>query len=67
MNVPSVGTVSKTILMNVCPNCGGGFESRPSRPKNQLKKYPQRKDKILKPVIENIYLQKNKDVDPRKR
>ena len=26
------------ILENVCPNCGGGFEKRPSRPKNLLSK-----------------------------
>ncbi len=24
------------ILHNVCPNCGGGFEKRPIRPKNAL-------------------------------
>ena len=25
------------ILLNVCPNCGGGFEPRPVRPANDLK------------------------------
>ena len=25
------------VLDNVCPNCGGGFTSRPIRPKNNLK------------------------------
>ena len=28
------------ILLNVCPNCGGGFEKRPKRPKHLLEKYP---------------------------
>ena len=28
------------ILLNVCPNCGGGFEKRPARPKALLGKYP---------------------------
>lgn len=23
------------VLANVCPNCGGGFETRPVRPKNE--------------------------------
>ncbi len=28
------------LLDNVCPNCGGGFERRPVRPKEKLVKYP---------------------------
>ena len=55
------------VLMNVCPNCGGGFEKRPTRPAAELEKNPARKDKVLKPVENNIYLDKNKDIDPRKR
>ncbi len=55
------------VLFNVCPNCGGGFERRPSRPKNQLEKYPPRVDKVFKPVLINKYLATNKDIDPRKR
>ena len=27
----------ETKLQNVCPNCGGGFEKRPVRPKNALR------------------------------
>lgn len=27
-------------LQQICPNCGGGFEKRPIRPVNLLKKYP---------------------------
>ena len=55
------------VLKNVCPNCGGGFEKRPSRPKNYLEKYPPRADKVFKPVIEHKYLEQNLKVDPRKR
>jgi len=55
------------VLFNVCPNCGGGFEKRPSRPAAQLAKHPARHDKVLKPVHSNPYLEANKDIDPRKR
>ena len=54
-------------LMNVCPNCGGGFEKRPSRPKDDLTSNPPRKDTIFKPVKTNKYLEQNKDIDPRER
>lgn len=27
----------ETVLHNVCPNCGGGFEARPIRPNTNLK------------------------------
>jgi len=57
----------ENILKNVCPNCGGGFEKRPTRPKELLEKYPARATKILKPVVKNAYLDKNQYVDPRKR
>jgi len=29
-----------SVLMGVCPNCGGGFVNRPIRPVGQLKKHP---------------------------
>lgn len=38
------------ILENVCPNCGGGFEKRPIRPKEQLANHPAKKEKLHKPV-----------------
>lgn len=56
-----------TILINVCPNCGGGFEKRPTRPSKQLYKYPPRQDKVLKPVLQNEYLEVNKNIAPRDR
>ena len=40
----------KTILQNVCPNCGGGFEKRPMRPEALLKKYPVSTKVVYKPV-----------------
>lgn len=58
------------ILHNVCPNCGGGFEKRPIRPKEYLRKYPPSEKVILKPVDIDVFqklLQKNRDIDPAKR
>ena len=55
------------VLENVCPNCGGGFEKRPSRPHSQLNKYPMRMDKVFKPIEVNKFLELNKNLDPRKR
>ncbi len=40
----------ETILQEVCPNCGGGFEKRPIRPKHLIEKYPVSKKVIHKPV-----------------
>jgi len=60
----------ENILMNVCPNCGGGFEKRPTRPKALLLKHPPRKDKVINPVnIEKFekVLNRNKNINPRKR
>ncbi len=57
----------ETILHNVCPNCGGGFEKRPSRPKAFLQKYPPSNKKIHKPVENNRYLEAMKEVPPRER
>ena len=38
------------IMKNVCPNCGGGFEKRPIRPKNHLVNNPAQKEKVYKPI-----------------
>jgi uncharacterized protein len=57
----------KHVLENVCPNCGGGFEKRPTRPHSQLGKYPMRTDKVFKPIEVNKFLELNKNLDPRKR
>ncbi|NNK22473.1 MAG: DUF1272 domain-containing protein [Winogradskyella sp.] len=42
------GCVEK--LKKVCPNCSGGFEKRPIRPENLLKKYPVFTETVHKPV-----------------
>ncbi|HTJ53705.1 MAG TPA: DUF1272 domain-containing protein [Cyclobacteriaceae bacterium] len=39
-----------SILHNVCPNCGGGLEKRPTRPKEKLIKYPAKTEQYLSPV-----------------
>lgn len=57
----------ENILENVCPNCGGGFEKRPTRPNSQLSKYPISNDKVFKPIEFNKFLETNKNIDPRKR
>ncbi len=38
------------ILNNVCPNCGGGFEKRPVRPKGQLGRNPAQETRLHKPI-----------------
>lgn len=40
----------ENVLMHVCPNCGGGFEKRPIRPKELLNKYPVSTKIIYKPI-----------------
>lgn len=58
------------ILHNVCPNCGGGFEKRPIRPKEKLLKYPSKAEKYFKPIDVNTFfplLTKNKGIEPSER
>ena len=58
------------VMNNVCPNCGGGFESRPTRPNNKLEKYPPSRKVVCKPIDMETYKalhDKNKNIDPRKR
>jgi hypothetical protein len=60
----------ENILFNVCPNCGGGFEKRPTRPTHLLLKYPVNTTPYLKPVDKeklNELLEKYKNIDPGKR
>lgn len=57
----------ENILENVCPNCGGGFEKRPTRPHALLGKYPVSGDNVLKPIEFNKFLKTNKNINPRKR
>lgn len=64
-----------TVLHNVCPNCGGGLEKRPTRPNNCLTpncvtNYPVSTVKKHRPVqwekykiIQDTFI----SIDPRKR
>ncbi len=58
------------ILQNVCPNCSGGFQKRPVRPKKYLEKYPPSEKIIYKPVNTNTFklmLKKFKNIKPSNR
>ncbi|GMN09248.1 DUF1272 domain-containing protein [Croceitalea sp. MTPC9] len=59
-----------TILENVCPNCGGGFEKRPVRPKKELEKNPPKGNRVYKPVdldaFQNLK-EANKNIPPKDR
>jgi len=58
------------LLHNICPNCGGGFEKRPIRPKEKLIKNPAKLEEYIKPVdfvrFQDL-LAKNKGIPPSKR
>lgn len=59
-----------TVLQNVCPNCGGGLEKRPVRPKNKLLKYPAKTEPYIKPVDPAAFgslLQQNKNIPAHER
>jgi len=64
------------ILNNVCPNCGGGFCSRPVRPSNNwknnncLKNDPASEKIVLKPVSKeqhDTFSSHIKNIAPEKR
>ncbi len=58
------------VLHNVCPNCGGGFERRPTRPAAGLGRHPASTKVKYKPVDMSQFitlLEKNKGVDPKQR
>ena len=47
-----------SLLIEVCPNCGGGFEKRPIRPSHLLQKYPISIKIVHKPVDLKAHLLK---------
>lgn len=58
------------VLHNVCPNCGGGFEKRPARPKDGLAKHPSSDKQVFKPVDMEAFrplMEKNKNINPDQR
>lgn len=60
----------RDVLQNVCPNCGGGLEKRPSRPVKMLEKNPSSIKEVLKPVDMEKFkaiLERYKDIAPEKR
>ena len=63
-------TCVEEILQNVCPNCGGGFEKRPIRPKKYLEKYPPSSKRVYKPVDMESFktvLEQTKNIKPADR
>ena len=58
------------ILHNVCPNCGGGFETRPIRPKQELEINRASLVKVFKPINQKVFkkvLQEFKGITPENR
>jgi len=39
---------AESVLLGVCPNCGGNFSARPIRPAAMLAKYPASTKRVLK-------------------
>ena len=63
-------TCVETVLMNVCPNCTGGFVPRPIRPRTKLKRNPPSYRIVYNPVDlkrQKELILKYKDVDPAER
>ena len=63
-------TCVNDILKNVCPNCGGGFEKRPTRPTALLLKNPASTKPHHQPINKEAFqlkLDKYKDIAPEKR
>lgn len=60
----------ENILHNVCPNCGGGFQQRPVRPKGELMQNPSSTKKVHKPISQEnlkVLFEKYKDILPKDR
>jgi uncharacterized protein len=59
-----------TILFNVCPNCGGGLEKRPTRPKKKLGKDPASKKEYIHKIDTEkfkLLLDEYQNIDSHKR
>ncbi len=60
----------ETLLMNVCPNCGGGLSPRPIRPKAKLVKNPASTrvvDRSVDAQVHAAFATAIKDVPPELR
>ena len=54
-----------SVLQEICPNCDGGFTSRPVRPSHLLEKYPTSTKIVHKPADVEVHLkriQNNKNI-----
>jgi len=69
-------TCVETVIGNVCPNCGGGFTSRPIRPKrnwrngNYLGAFPPRtvvKHKPVDPAVHTAFSAEIRRLSPEQR
>jgi uncharacterized protein len=47
-----------TNLHHVCPNCGGNFTERPTRPEKLLEKYPVSEKIVHKPIDKDVHLKR---------
>jgi hypothetical protein len=64
------GDCVETVLHNVCPNCGGGLERRPVRPKEKLAEYPAKTERFVRAMDDERFqelLAKNRDIAPSER
>jgi uncharacterized protein len=60
----------KDILFNVCPNCGGGLEKRPTRPSQLLPNRPVGTKELYQPIDKGkfkVLLAQYKNIEPTKR
>jgi hypothetical protein len=58
------------LFQNVCPNCGGGFERRPVRPKESLARFSSGTKETHKPADMKSHAklsQKYKNIPPEQR
>ncbi len=58
------------LFKNVCPSCGGNFEKRPIRPKEEIKINPASNLMIHKPKNKASYeamIKKFQQIEPKKR
>jgi len=63
-------TCVEEVLLNVCPNCGGGFEKRPILRSKYLDRLPTDTKRVHKPVDMEEYLPQQeelKDIPPSER
>lgn len=63
-------TCAEGVLMNVCPNCGGGLCPRPIRPKAKLAGRPASTKRVVKPVDAEAHARfaaPIKDISPQRR